>query len=84
MNRADDFSEADYQDSSVLKPEERRIKIEAEDTPIDIKALLLYQEGRQLADKQRDEEALDCFCQAIELKPNYSRAWKDQGIACLG
>jgi len=78
MTQPDDFSQTDYQAALHLTPAERRQQIEDAATPAEIKALLLYQEGRQLADKQQFEAAIAHYTQAVDSKPNYYQAWSDR------
>lgn len=81
MNQPDDFSQTDYEAALSLTPTERRQQIEDAATPAEIKALLLYQAGRQLADGQQFEAAIAHYTQAIDAQPNCYPAWSDRAVA---
>jgi len=52
MSQPDDFSEVEYQQYSGLTEDERHELLQDETTPDRVKALLLYQQGRLLADEK--------------------------------
>jgi tetratricopeptide (TPR) repeat protein len=81
MSQPNDFSKTDYQQALSLSAAERLQRIEDESTPADLKALLLYQQGRHLANGQQFEAAIADYTQAINLKPNYYPAWSDRAAA---
>lgn len=83
MNRGEEFSEAEYQHYWALALDERRQMIQDEQTPKNLKALLLYQQGQHLLEAKDFNAAIASFDQALSLQPNYEAAWIGRATALL-
>jgi len=69
-------SQNDYQAALRLTQAERRQQIEDAATSTDMRAILLCQEGQQLADERQFEAAIASYEQAIQANPDYLPALK--------
>ena len=76
-------SYTDSQKALSLTRVERRQHIEDESTSAEMKALLLYQEGQQLAAEQHFEAAIASYRQAIQTNPDYLPALKGEANLLL-
>ncbi|MBW4690558.1 MAG: tetratricopeptide repeat protein [Lyngbya sp. HA4199-MV5] len=83
MSWHEDFSEADYQHYWNLPPEERHQTVIESQTPDPLKALLLYQQGRQALENNDVNTAIASFVEVLALKPGWHDAWAGHAAALL-
>lgn len=83
MSWHEDFSEADYQRYWSLLPEERGQILTDGQTSGSLKALLLYQQGRQALDSNDVNTAIACFVEVLALKPGWHDVWSGHAAALL-
>ncbi|WP_181357633.1 tetratricopeptide repeat protein [Stenomitos frigidus] len=83
MSWHEDFSEADYQAYWQLSPEARGQRLAAEQTSDALKALLLYQQGRQTLDSDDMNTAIASFEEALLLRPGWHEVWTGHAAALL-
>ena len=61
-------------------PESVRMAAAETVTTISLEALKVYVRAQELAANRRDQEALDSFREAVELDPNFGRAYAGMGV----
>jgi tetratricopeptide (TPR) repeat protein len=83
MSWHEDFSEADYQQYWNLSPEARSARLADGQTTESLRALLLYQQGRQALDSHDVNTAIACFVEVLALKPGWHDAWAGHAAALL-
>ena len=83
MSWHEDFSEADYQAYWHLSSEERGQRLAAPQTADTLKALLLYQQGRQALDIDDVNTAIASFAEALLLRPGWHEVWTGHAAALL-
>lgn len=83
MSWHEDFSEADYEHYWNLAPEARSEMLADGQTAAALKALLLYQQGRQALESTDVNTAIACFVEVLALKPGWHDAWAGHAAALL-
>ena len=83
MSWHEDFTEADYQQYWNLSSEARGQTLKEPETPDALKALLLYQQGRQALDGNDLNTAIASFEAALLLRPGWHEVWTGHAAALL-
>lgn len=86
MSWHEDFSEADYQQYWNLTPAARKQRLTDEQTAEALRALLLYQQGRQALDDTAIPDvntAIASFNAALQLRPGWHDVWAGHAAALL-
>ncbi|XGV95437.1 MAG: tetratricopeptide repeat protein [Leptolyngbya sp. BL-A-14] len=83
MSWHEDFSEADYQRYWNLTPEARSELLADEQIAAPLKALLLYQQGRQALESNDVNTAIACFVEVLALKPGWHDGWAGHAAALI-
>ncbi|MBW4468924.1 MAG: tetratricopeptide repeat protein [Stenomitos rutilans HA7619-LM2] len=83
MSWHEDFSEADYQYYWHLPPEARSEMLADEQIGESLKALLLYQQGRQALESNDVNTAIACFVEVLALKPGWHDGWAGHAAALI-
>ncbi|MBW4582096.1 MAG: tetratricopeptide repeat protein [Tildeniella nuda ZEHNDER 1965/U140] len=83
MSWHEDFSETDYQQYWNLSPEARGQRLTDQQTADALKALLLYQQGRQALDTHDVNTAIASFAEALTLRPGWHDVWAGHAAALL-
>ena len=77
MSQNQDFSAFSYD----LTPLERSAKLQDENVPVALKALLLFHEGLHLTNKGNYELAIAFYNRSLELIPDTPQVWYHHGVA---
>ena len=83
MSWHEDFSEADYQAYWKLSAEARGLMLTDPQLADALKALLLYQQGRQALDSNDVNTAIASFEAALTLRPAWYNVWTGHAAALL-
>lgn len=75
----EEISQAEYIKYWNLSQQGRTQLLEDEQTPDLIRAVLLYQLGEQLTEKEEFNAAIPSYEAALDIKPDYYKAWRGKG-----